>query len=115
MNSLSWFVYLADSIPNLSSVGVGLIILAGVLAFAMPPKGVEAFSKDHIPFSGFLAKTPYCVLILGLLLSIFTPSKETIYLIAGSEAGEMVIKTPEAQELMNDIHMVIKNQLEGLK
>ena len=52
-------------------------------------------------------------ILVVFAIAILIPSKETIYLIAGSEAGEYVVSTPEAQEIITDIHTIIKKQLEG--
>lgn len=57
-------------------------------------------------------------LIWGVILVVFSsllPSKEAVYLIAGSEAGEAVVTSDTGQEILDDIQQVIKHQLQQLK
>jgi hypothetical protein len=76
---------------------------------------------DEYPFEGVAtgkASPKYSILALSvgmLLFSTLIPSKETIYLIAGSQAGEAVVTSESGQEILNDIHEVIKHQLGQLK
>ncbi len=120
MNSLSWFLYLADVLPNLGGtfgiigiVGIVVSLLTGLLA-------TIAYGDGAIESDAYAAirKTCYKVLagsLISILISAFIPSKDTIYLIAGSEAGEYVVNTPEAQAIIDDIHEVIRHQLSELK
>lgn len=115
MNGLSWFLYLAEVIPKFSGVGLFAVFVALIVMFAYPPKGVKIFSNNHVPFSGAKIWWAWVVVVLGVVLMTVTPSKETIYLIAGSQAGEYVVTSPEGQEIINDIKEIIKSQIEGLK
>lgn len=113
MNNLSWFLYFAEIIPGLGA-------LAGVVAFLIALLGGVGFAFWTVLWLDKEAPRPYygwyfLSLILFCIVSIAIPSKETIYLIAGSEIGEYAVQTPEAQEIMNDIHEVIKAQLQKLK
>lgn len=68
--------------------------------------------QEKTPPSVFLwAVLPTLLIIFSILL----PSKEAVYLIAGSEAGEAVVTSEEGKEILSDIHMVIKHQLSELK
>lgn len=120
MNSLSWFLYMADVLPSLSwAVAILSIVVGAVSLLCM------AFISDHTTTeersAGVFRKTMVGMtwaVILSVLLffvSFLVPSKETIYLIAGSEAGEYVATTPQAQEILNDVHEIIKSQLSVLK
>lgn len=117
MNNLSWFLYFADVIPNLAGVFwfFGLAILFGwfirlavIEATDYPFQGVvekKASADYHLLFS----------VAFFLVVANLIPSKETIYLIAGSEAGEAVVTSEEGKEIVSDIHQVIKHQLNQLK
>ena len=50
-----------------------------------------------------------------VFLSAIIPSKETIYLIAGSESAEFVVTSEEGKEILSDIKDVIRAQLVQLK
>ncbi|WP_146097127.1 hypothetical protein [Brucella oryzae] len=43
--------------------------------------------------------------------AVLIPAKETIYLIAASEAGEVVVKSDEAKEIMSGLRDIIKDQI----
>jgi len=57
---------------------------------------------------------PWVFLVTSTLAAII-PSKDTIYLVAGSEAGEAVVTSQEGKEILNDIKEVIRYQLGELK
>lgn len=120
MNSLSWFIYAADVLPNFSWMG-GVCFITLIL-FTLVTVIVSGSCADEGPdlekfaasFRGsYLKIAPF--LIVLTLFSFLIPSKETIYLIAGSEAGETVVTSEAGQEMLNDIHSVIKHQLSTLK
>ena len=113
MNNLSWLIYLASVVPNLSGFIITIMIVVSAalsfwaLAVAMHNDDYRAEEVWEYPkFKVFIP----LIFLLGLIASLI-PDKQTIYLIAGSEAGEYVVNTPEAQEIMNDIHSIIKLQL----
>lgn len=117
MNDLSWFLYFADILPNVGTA-LGLIGGLGLLAYAVIT-GIVAghrdcsYGKYESNFHGVWWPIP--VLVVIMTLSAFVPSKETIYLIAGSEAGEAVVTSPQGQEILNDVQEVIRAQLNNLK
>ena len=114
MNSLSWFLYLAEAGPSLA-VTVGALSIFALLGVGIAAIFVPIFND----FSNTKTKPPYKTMvslcIVALLVSAAIPSKDTIYLIAGSEAGEYVVTSPEGQEIINDIKAIIKSQIEELK
>lgn len=114
MNQLSWFLYLADIIPN---IGVAATILLVIVLIAGGPlmggwsyAWVEGEIKAR-PWYG----TFFCTILTLTVISVLVPSKETIYLIAGSQAGEYVVNTPQAQEILSDIHQIIRLQLQEMQ
>lgn len=113
MNGLSWFLYLADTLPK---IGEGALLL-GVLICMI---GGLFLGFWTVEFANEEIETPppwrlYIIIVTILFFAaVLIPSRETIYLIAGSQAGEYVVNTPEAQEILNDIHAVIRAQLSEL-
>ena len=117
MNDLTWFIYLVELVGRLPVVlGLSGAVLI-FLWFILPPKGLKMFGDDHdYPFMGFeRVKIAIFVWLAFATLAFFIPSRETIYLMAGSEFGEVVVNTPEAKEILGDIHEVIRHQLNELK
>lgn len=119
MNNLSWLIYLADVVPSFA----GVLIFVGALGFVLwaARNAVAGIGSDGIPFEGVLsgrasAKYPFAFAMVSLFaLAALIPSKETIYLIAGSEAGEAVVTSEQGQEILNDVQQVIKSQLQKLQ
>lgn len=117
MNNLSTLIYLAEILPNFgmllgllgfSLLGLWLIVVITTGFYNDMSDIYKRPKKDYPKIKGYLIP-----ITLLFTVSILVPSKETIYLIAGSEAGEYVVSTPEAQEIITDIHAIIKKQLEG--
>ena len=117
MNNLSWFLYLADVLPNYAWLGtVGafmafVLILGGGLVAAILLDYEPALAGKVLKYISRVGP----VLVLLTLVTFAIPSKETIYLIAGSEAGETVVTSEEGREILSDIHEVIKHQLNEMK
>ena len=130
MNSLSLLIYAAEVVPNLSVfmfvVGLASFCVIGLVTAIVwmslvedsssykkerSEAGIEKLNRgDQFKY----IKWGYFGMFL-MVLSLFTPSKQTIYLIAGSEVGEAVVTSDEGQKIMSDIHAVIKHQLQELK
>lgn len=111
MNSLSWLLYLGDVLPTvggvLSGAGFGAGLLAMFLLLPISIEGLESYMKPVVAFT----VVGFTVGMVGL----FVPSRQTILMIAASEMGEAVVKTPEAQEVFGDLKVILKKQLEALK
>lgn len=124
MNSLSWFLYLAEVLPSLAKtvgvftgvliVGITLVSFFRTMAVLESGMGLSARKVEYKSIWGFWGKTVIPLLILGTLMTLI-PSRDTIYLIAGSEAGEAVVTSEAGQEILNDIQEVIRYQLGELK
>ena len=117
MNNLSWFLYFAEMADRVGGMAFLVSLTACFVWFITPPKGVKPFSNEHtLPFMGWDRAKPLVILSCVLILAAFLiPSKETIYLIAGSEGAEAVVTSQEGKEIMSDIKDVIRHQLDSLK
>ena len=117
MNSLSWFLYLADVIVS-AQVLLGFLafIFGAITAFWL---FANVFAKaDRDPTAEAITKSLWFapwVFALTATLAVLAPSRDTIYLIAGSEAGETVVTSEAGQEILLDIQEVIQHQLDQLK
>lgn len=125
MNSLSWLLYLADVIGNVQGLLVTLSLVSGVglvLWLVIGQLNIDSdweFPKaDKQTRSAKHAKKVFKYLwvpVIAAFVAAIIPARETIYLIAGSEAGEAVVTSEEGKEILNDIREVIKGQLDALK
>ena len=113
MNNLSWFLYLADLVSdiegNMAIVFFMTIFIMAIwgLIVLLGDDGSETYKKWLKP----------ALITLGVILvvTVFIPTKKTMYLIAASEASEYVVTSPEGQEIINDIKLIIRSQIDGLK
>ena len=114
MNSLSILIYFAEILPNIGFLLI-LSLTIGMLCYGTYL--IVAFVDNDRGYKNrptYLGRAVFVFLATGLVASLI-PSKETIYLIAGSEAGEMVVSSDAGQEILSDIQEIIKFQLGELK
>lgn len=117
MNNLTLFLYLVEILGRLPVAATISTLIFLAVWFFSPPKGVEIFGHGHdFPFMGFdKAKPMMYVSAVLVTLAFLIPSRDTLYLMAGSEVAEFAVSTPEAQEFMKDVKEVLDIQLEKLK
>lgn len=129
MNTLSILLYLSEVIYSLAQVSImGLIIFwLGYFLYTLGQKmwadGIYSFDgpelvkkKKEIQLKSVMPPKKYFMwTAVVVFLLVIIPSKETFYMIVASEAGETIVKTPEAQELMKDVREVLDAQIEKLK
>lgn len=125
MNSLSWFLYLADVIGNVQGLLVTLSVLSGTGLFLWFLFGFIGIDSDWDAKRDVkrirvkeLSKSVVRFLWIPVMFALpasLIPTRDTIYLIAGSEAGEAVVTSQEGKEILNDIKEVIQYQLGELK
>lgn len=137
MNSLSWLLYWADVLPSVSN---WLCCLSFLLFCATLFVGIAGFTNmfgdaskvtcEYIPSTNSyeavetknteLMKLAVRCRRAGLLSILFfilwggsflVPEKETFYLIAGSEAGERALQTPEFGKVRAVINKYLDDQL----
>lgn len=112
MNSLTLFLYLADIIGNLQVLfaWIGGLALVG---FAVPIARVFLTnidrSYDLLTYKKGLAFTTALIAIVAFTFCSLVPSKQTMYLMAGSEVGEMVVTSEEGKAVLSDIREAIRN------
>lgn len=133
MNALSWLIYAAgvlDGINIMLGIALGFSILAvcmswtsRMLASAMvldmdlpsdfKPKGSRDYQKWEAWESVTRRKSIYLIPVALMVVMAVLPSSRTLWLIAASEAGETVVTSPDAIEMLNDLKAVIKDRLKS--
>lgn len=124
MNSLSWMIYLAEVVNSLNivlMVAFWLSLVGGILLYLIGISAGGEWLSDSAQHkvNKKVARETYrllgkrCLIGTAIVapLAIITPSSQTIYMISASQAGETIIKTPEAQEVFNDLKTIIKSKL----
>jgi hypothetical protein len=117
MNNLSWFLYVADVFPNVAFIVtfVSISVLLLLTVWVSISSGMNLDIKDKDEHFGKPSQYNFIWAFVLLLLASLIPSQETIYLIAGSEAGEYVAETEAGQAILNDVQEIIQIQLSNLK
>ena len=108
MNSLSWFLYFADIVGNLQGLLVTVAILGGTASLMtffgwLMQQDLYGEDSDLVKTFRSLTSKLVPVAVICSILAAIIPSRETLYLMAGSEIGESVVNIPEAKAIMNDI------------
>lgn len=112
MNTLSWLIYAAEVVGNLqvmvSIVTPPLLIFGGVGLTSLWAYNVleKTGYRPTWPTGAWVASMSVCAAI-----AIFTPSTKALYMIAASEAGETIVTSPDAIEMMGDLKAIIKKRL----
>jgi hypothetical protein len=129
MNTLTWFLYLADVgykqigllwvvfilVPVLYLLGRTITKMWAADIYSWDPKELNDKKRAEKVRPFITTYKPFVFSLVGMFLLNLAPSQDTFYLMAASEAGEMVVKTPEAQEIMSDLKQILDAQLEKLK
>jgi hypothetical protein len=125
MNMLSWLLYVADVVSNIS----GFIIFGAVVLFAFPVILWTAYAirrsdwydsptyykARNVPVPTQPKHTVKYIFgaVVCSLIAVALPSKTTIYLIAASELGEKVITGPDSQKTLTLLQQRIQRYLES--
>lgn len=107
MNSLSWLIYWADVLPSIRSLVLGTTTISLVVSSITL---MVYLAKDIIVPKLIAIGIP--ILITILIIFSFIPEKETFYLIAASEVGEDVTKSPEFNKARTVINKWLDEQLQ---
>lgn len=130
MNNLSWLLYLADVIPSIgltihvctmtAIVALAVYGMAGLIwastIWSYDDRRTVEMKEEFYDQRKWLPSKQMFALIFGILIIVaIIPSKQTIYLIAASEAGQTVVTSPQANKMLTDIQEIIQLQLDRMK
>jgi len=109
MNNLSWLIYFAEVAGNIKF----FFNFAGILVFltclyVMISSYIEDQFYDK-NWKKVIISTAFGAILV--IVSLIVPSQKVIYMIAASEVGEQVIKTPEAKEVFDSLKARILDEL----
>jgi O-antigen ligase len=113
MNSLSWLLYAAEVSQSLSiMLGVsagGFLLIGGFLCLPSMDEYIVKKEKGEAYRRSYRRGVIFA--LIALVASALLPSTRTIYMIAASEAGETIVTSPDAIEMMGDLKAIIKKRL----
>ncbi|MEN5106670.1 hypothetical protein [Brucella anthropi] len=125
MNTLSWLLYLSEVVGRIGNVTAAIAVFGGIAGLFLFVIGRiipwtdwswdnEETKKNKLDArekAGNVGRSLIFIAAISLAITAVTPSKQTIYLIAASEAGEVVVKSDEAKEIMSGLRDIIKDQI----
>ena len=124
MNKLSWIIYAADAIPSIGAVigaGASMFIMFYVIWSIVVSAATSASWHDENQ-KYLISKRrnsawkvwPFGAAISLILITALMPSSQTMYMVAGSEAGEYVASTDQGQRMIDNVIKVVDLRLEAL-
>lgn len=122
MNSLSWILYFADvlsKLGNLFGAFGGVLLFVSVICIIPGFLVVWQYSSDQfLQSKRTFARIALFGVPIGftmLMISLFIPSKETMYMIAASEVGETVMTTNDGKEIYGELKATILDNIRQLR
>lgn len=129
MNTLSWLLYFSDVVYSqlayltFLALGVPVVYLMFRFFSLLASETIRSWDEPVVKErkrkrqgEPFVHNWKFITIPMVVLFFLnLVPSKDTFYLIVASEAGEYVVKTPEAKALISDVHEVIRQQLNAMK
>jgi hypothetical protein len=121
MNDLSWFLIFVDVYGNFR---IFLEISTAIVFFYCLVKCVFSFMvlQDHLREEEekqmqkwLYSKPKFVVLAFVILSQVVMPSKQTIYLVAGSELGEEVLMSEEGKKIKSLVRDQINRYATDIK
>lgn len=112
MNFVTW-VYLANVIGSISIASILLMItcIGTFCAFALCKDDVRLKDEEKKGCNFFMTLSVVGIVFFAAL-SIFTPSKKTVYMIAGVKAVEELSNSKlgeDAADVFNDLKIILHN------
>lgn len=123
MNNLSWILYAADVFFQFGHIilafGIITVIVFSLVTLIFVGNYFDnyysRYSDDDDKQKGlkFLGYAKYCMrfVIMGvslMIVSSFIPSQKTMYMIAASEMGEVVVNSQQAKDTLDNVQRIIK-------
>jgi hypothetical protein len=109
MNSLSWTIYLAQMVVNLGVVAMWICLFGGISTVMI---SLFSAAENGKPFP-WAVKTFIWIMAVTIPILVFIPSQKTVMMIAASQYGEMVAKSPQVAQIVDPSLEFLKNYIES--
>jgi hypothetical protein len=106
MNSLSWFIYLADVVESIKVTSI-LVAMIGGIAFAFYALARLATGGEFPKWNGLKWGIGGCA--FAVFLAVVMPSHKTMIMIASSELGEKVTHSEQVKGIVDPGLDLVKN------
>lgn len=110
MNSIFWGVYLADIVGTIKATAFVLICLTSLVLWIL-----VGMKSDNLDVPRWQFVTASIVLVLSVLINIFVPSKQTIYIMLGVKTTDVILDQPVAKKTIELLELKIDKELDEIK
>ena len=110
MDNIFWGVYLADIVGTIKGTAFVLICVSSLVLWLLV--GLKS-DNIHAPRWQFVTAT--VVLIVSVIINIFTPSKQAIYIMLGVKTTGVILDQPVAKKTIELLELKIDKELDEIK
>lgn len=110
MDNIFWGVYLADIVGTIKVTAFVLICLMSVVLWIL-----VGMKSDNLDVPRWQFVTSGIVLVLSVLINIFVPSKQTIYIMLGVKTTDVILEQPVTQKAIKLLEEKIDKELDEIK
>lgn len=110
MDNIFWGVYLADIVGTLKVTAFILMCLMSLVLWIL-----VGMKSDNIDVPRWQFVTSGIVLVLSVIINIFTPSKQAIYVMLGVKTTDVILDQPVAKKTIELLELKIDKELEDIK
>lgn len=110
MNSIFWGVYLADIVGTIKVTAFVLMCLMSLVLWIL-----VGMKSDNLDVPRWQFVTASIVLVISVLINIFVPSKQAIYIMLGVKATDVILDQPVAKKTIELLELKIDKELEDIK
>lgn len=110
MDSIFWGVYLADIVGTIKGTAFVLICLTSLILWIL-----VGMKTDNLDVPRWQFVTTGIVLVLSVIINIFTPSKQAIYIMLGVKTTDVILEQPVTQKAIKLLEEKIDKELANTK
>jgi hypothetical protein len=113
MDDIFWGVYLADIVGTIKVTAFVLMCLMSLVLWIL-----VGMKLDNLDVPRWQFVTSGIVLVLSVIINIFTPSKQTIYImlgVLGVKTTDVILDQPVAKKTIELLELKIDKELDEIK
>lgn len=110
MDNIFWGVYLADIVGTIKVTTFVLMCLMSLVLWIL-----VGMKSDNLDVPRWQFVTSGIVLVLSVIINIFTPSKQTIYIMLGVKTTDVILEQPVTQKAIKLLEEKIDKELDEIK
>jgi len=110
MDNIFWGVYLADIVGTIKTTAVILVCASVIILWLL-----LGLKTDNINAPRWQFVTATVVLVVSIIITVFTPSKQAIYIMLGIKTTDVILDQPVAKKTIELLELKIDKELDEIK